>query len=129
MLFRKIISFFLVVIMGTSIFSVGELLKVPELLSHFKVHKVKDGLIDFHHFLFLHYSIETGTDEDADSDRQLPFNSAEAYVTAHAPVTKYNDEIGIIKPVTILPAITYFFKNDRFITSSFHSDVWQPPRV
>lgn len=126
---RKIISFFLVVLMGASTFSLGELLKVPELISHYKVHKVKNDQIDFHRFLFLHYSIETGTDDDADNDRQLPFNSAEAYISAHAPVIKFNEEICVSNIVVFINNTSYFLSNDRFIPNTFNSDVWQPPRV
>lgn len=57
-------------LLGTT--EVGQLLRVPALLSHYFQHHRQDNSISFFEFISMHYGGDDGTDADNDYDGKLP---------------------------------------------------------
>lgn len=51
---------------------VGQLLRLPELITHYFQHHRQNSDISFFEFIAMHYGGDDGTDADNDYDNQLP---------------------------------------------------------
>lgn len=73
--------------------SIGELFKLPQLLSHFTEHKAADQSISIFDFVSMHYWGNDLNDSDQDKDMQLPFKKV---------VPPFSFQIGIIPDIVVL---------------------------
>jgi hypothetical protein len=69
------ISLILAHLFGNTEFS--QVLKLPQLVSHYHSHRLKNTRLSFISFLVMHYSGDDGTREDDSEDMKLPFRSSE----------------------------------------------------
>ncbi|MEP7109119.1 MAG: hypothetical protein ABI760_14090 [Ferruginibacter sp.] len=75
----------------------------------------------------MHYMHESPKDADYDKDMQLPFKTCgdiSSIATAFVPLMLL---ISIARPIEI-PEKKKFISRDQFITSSYLSNIWQPPK-
>src|SRR5690349_19841273 len=73
---RNILVIFLISIHLTGNTEVGQLLKLPELLSHYFQHHRQNHNISFVDFIYMHYWSDDGTTADDDVDSKLPCHNA-----------------------------------------------------
>lgn len=69
---RKFLAIFLISIHLLGNTEVGQLVKLPSLVSHFFQHHQLDQSIDFIEFLVMHYAGDDGTTADDSFDNTLP---------------------------------------------------------
>lgn len=74
--------------------SIGELFKLPDLLTHFTEHQTADKSIDLFDFISMHYVGDDFNDRDQDKDMQLPFKK----ITAPFPF-----QIGVMPDILTIP--------------------------
>lgn len=93
--------------------SLGELLKLPKLLSHFTEHQTQDKRIDIFDFISMHYLGNDLNDNDQDKDMQLPFkkiNTHFSFQIASIPNSAILSEKRFDVIDTYLPVL---FKSNR----------------
>lgn len=105
---------------------IGQLFRLPHLISHFFQHHRQDQSIDFFEFIAMHYGGDDGTAADDDIDSQLPYHNVNQSTIAHifSPMVSEIPASGLTIPV---PAE----RNDRLvagIASEHVLRVLQPPR-
>lgn len=69
---------------------IGQLLRVPELITHFFQHHRQDPTVSFWDFIAMHYGGDDGTTADDDSDQRLPCHNFNHHTIAHifSPMVK-----------------------------------------
>lgn len=107
---------------------IREIVKAPQLISHYYDHVQESNETNIVSYLILHYCIEDGTDSDSDEDRQLPFKSGE-YLFAGISLYTPPQTFSLTKPEYHDQVVLHIIKNDRFISSAFIANIWQPPRL
>lgn len=122
---KGIAILFLIPMLAANLY-LGEVLKLPEFISHYVEHHQNDG-IGFGEFLLLHYLKGDVKDADYAKDMQLPFKTlindspASNLFTLQANLTPlYPLPIGKLKlhyPIALGNNI-----------SGFNSSIWQPPK-
>jgi len=123
---RKILAILLISIHLTGNTEVGQLLKLPQLVTHFHQHHQQDPSVDFIDFIVMHYAGEDGTSADDDMDKQLPCHN----LTHNTISVAYSPMVKDIPAVEFSCCITKDY-NSRMLTgvSSKHvSLILQPPR-
>ena len=124
---KKIIAIFLITIFLCANTSIGQLLKVPNLLEHYKEHQISLGnnTISFVHFLKLHYSKKFQNNQEEDH-QNLPFKTFDN-VTSVLFTISFNDiQIQLIK--SIITCKQKFFYNKSF-KSKLVISIWMPPKI
>jgi hypothetical protein len=105
---------------------IGQLIRVPQLISHFFQHHRQDQSIDFFEFIAMHYGGDDGTEADDDIDNQLPCHNVNHNTIAHVISPIVND---IPSPGLFLPVPSD--RKDRLVAGISPEHVWQllqPPR-
>lgn len=105
---------------------IGQLFRLPQLITHFFQHHRQDQSIDFFEFIAMHYGGDDGTAADDDIDSQLPCHNVNHSTIANVffPLVTEIPFSGLYLPV---PAE----RNDRLVAgiSSEHVLlILQPPR-
>lgn len=103
----------------------GQLLKVPVLISHFVEHKDNDNM-GVWEYMSHHYG---GHEKDADwdMDMKLPFMQHSDLLQLTVVTPQNNFSIAPKKiPITIKNKFSFY--RDQFIPSSSLRAVWQPPQ-
>ena len=105
------------------------MLKLPLLAEHFSEHKSLNKGTTFWDFLVMHYTNNDIEYADHDEDMRLPFKSHEGSVHSivlsfiHNPFSQ-----ATIKPSVVVNLKEYKPKEDIFFNSTYHSNIWQPPK-
>jgi hypothetical protein len=73
---KRIISFFLALLIIASTTEIHQLAKVPLLISHYQNHRQTDPSLSFFGFLKIHYGDKHPEDNDDQEDNELPFKSS-----------------------------------------------------
>lgn len=105
-----------------------QLLKLPQFVQHYCLHKQQNSRLTLADFLQIHYNGSIVIDDDFDKDMQLPFKTTQV---------EFSQTINIIAPpVNYSVQATPAFSNAGFliyneVIPSFLNDrsVFQPPRV
>ncbi|MDI1233072.1 MAG: hypothetical protein PSX81_02190 [bacterium] len=103
-----------------------QLLKIPQLVSHFVQHKKVDSQISFIDFLTMHYNDSENEISDKQHDN-LPFKS-HCTIVFHsiiAEVVNTGNSIEIDSFFLIKGTINY---KEAFYTSRLTESIWQPPK-
>lgn len=101
-----------------------QLLKVPELVSHFAEHKAGNRSMSLVDFIAMHYA--ASSDHDA-RDKELPFKSdcnAACATAVHLPQLHATF---LRQPLVTLP-IPYAEFKPAFYHHLVNASIWQPPR-
>ncbi|HEX4875178.1 MAG TPA: hypothetical protein VFV31_00805 [Chitinophagaceae bacterium] len=124
---RNIINILLAVIMLTGITEMHQLLKMPQLLSHYRHHKTEDPSITLIAFLKLHYSSQHHpNDNDDQEDNQLPFRSTGNVQHTDVPVV-VRKELIITTPSFVNNTVTISHPEGELSDLSFA--IFHPPRA
>ena len=126
---KKIITIFFLIIYLFSVTEARQLLKLPVVFQHFTEHQTEDNNISFFHFLGIHYLHGSATDKDHDRDMQLPFKTTSAFALSVVPVLMTDLQTTTLTPLLFIISNDYLHTNDRFISSEFGCNIFQPPRV
>ncbi|MDP2176476.1 MAG: hypothetical protein Q8K70_11255 [Bacteroidota bacterium] len=106
---------------------IEQLFKLPQLIEHFSEHKLSSSHLSFLDFLKIHYVDEEEHGKTSDKDQNLPFKTID--------VCQSLNVIGL--PIVFenkVPVLMTLNKNisslnqESFISSSFLSSIWQPPK-
>jgi len=124
---HKILAILLISIHLTGNTEVGQLLKLPQLISHFFQHHRQDPSIDFFEFIAMHYGGDDGTTADDDVDGQLPCHNTNHNTIAvtYSPMVK--DILSI--EFSYSEAKQYNSRLLPGITSKHVLLILQPPRL
>ncbi len=120
------ISFLLVYLFATT--EAKQLLKLPLVFQHFKEHQKENKAISFLHFLKIHYLQGSPRDKDYNRDMQLPFKTSNDYISSVTPgflplINQFSIE-GHVR----IPEMERFINRSQFVSSSYLSNIWQPPK-
>ena len=125
---RKIISISLLSMYLLCATELHQLLKLPLLMEHFVEHKKENRDLTLWGYLCIHYAHGAVEDADHAKDMKLPFKSNEgctdSNITAFVP-NNFASEVE--KPVINEPKC-FPSHDETFLTSSFLSNIWQPPK-
>lgn len=122
---KKIIVLFLITIFLCANTSIGQLLKVPNLLEHYKEHKNEDetSTISFSQFIKLHYS--KNVDDNHEEHQNLPFKTLDNVVSVFTfCFSQY--QFHFVK-LLIENRRKFFYK--FFFKSSLIASIWLPPKI
>ncbi len=105
-----------------------QLVKLPLLIAHFKEHKQEDASMTLWKFLAMHYDYQAKPDEDHAQDMKLPFKANDNFI--HSSITDfvYHPYTTTIVKITSADSKPYTCYDEVFISSSFLSNIWQPPK-
>ena len=105
-----------------------QLLKFPLLIQHYTEHKEQNNNLGLLQFLAMHYNDEGIIDLDYSKDQQLPFKSQGGYTGAVLSVFEPTPFYSLIPKVEIVQPVAHAVSNESFISSTFRSSIWQPPK-
>lgn len=120
-----IISFLSIHLLGNT--EIGQLFRLPILISHFFQHHRQDPSISFFAFITIHYLGDDGTSADDDIDKKLPFhNSGQNTISiAYTPMVKEITSTDIF-----LHELNEYYSQIFVGTGRKHvHQILQPPRV
>jgi hypothetical protein len=106
-----------------------QLLKFPLLIQHYTEHKEQNKNLGLLQFLAMHYNDEDIIDLDYSKDQQLPFKSQGGYTGAVLSVFEPIPFYSLIPKVEIALPVSHAVSNESFISSTFRSSIWQPPKA
>jgi hypothetical protein len=123
---NKLIAIILLTIFLCAYTSIGQLLKVPNLIEHYKEHQneVSNNSISFVQFIKAHYS--KNSEHNKDEHEDLPFKTVEHTTNVLFTFLFVNFKF-IEKPVFIELKPAFFYK-DSFKSNLFTS-IWLPPKI
>ena len=120
------ISFCFVYLFSTT--ELHEFIKLPLLVEHFAEHRAQNKDITLWQFLYIHYAMGDVKDADYDKDMKLPFKSHDNCVAGNTTIyIPLSERFSKQKPIKFLEK-KIFGNEDRFLPTSFLSNIWQPPR-
>lgn len=126
---KKLIPILLISVYLISTTEFYQLLKIPLLAEHFNEHKSLNEGTTFWNFLVMHYSNNDIEYADNDKDMRLPFKSNEGSLhSINSSIIHHTNSNAVIKPVLVLNLKEYKPKEDIFFNSTYHSNIWQPPK-
>ncbi len=87
---RKNLAIFLISIHFAGNTEMGQLLKFPQLVSHFFQHSRINPDLNFFEFIVMHYAGDDGTKADDDFDNKLPCHNTghNTFMVAFSPMVK-----------------------------------------
>jgi hypothetical protein len=106
-----------------------QLLKFPLLIQHYTEHKEQNKNLGLLQFLAMHYNDEDIIDLDYSKDQQLPFKSQGGYTGAALSVFEPTPFYSLVPKVEIVQPVAHAVSNESFISSTFRSSIWQPPKA
>lgn len=123
---NKIIAIFLLSVFLCAYTSIGQLLKVPNLIEHYKEHKNEEAFkdISFIKFLKIHYSKDTENNNEEHQD--LPFKTVDQIVNVLFTFVFVNFKF-IERPVFFEKKSLFFYKNS--FKSNLFTSIWLPPKI
>lgn len=87
---HKLFAIFLLAVHLGGNTELGQLLKLPTLLSHYYEHQQNDPSVGFVDFIVMHYAGDDGTTADDAADQQLPCHNLRnnSFAVAYAPMVR-----------------------------------------
>lgn len=122
---NKIIAIILVSIFMCANTSIGQLVKVPNLIEHYIDHKndCTSKSISFIDFLVLHYSKNA---ENNLEHQDLPFKTFDTSSSSLFVFSHFNYQISPVK--TLVSNSKLFLYNESFQSNSI-ATIWLPPKI
>lgn len=126
---RQILAFSLLSLYLFTSTEFHELLKLPQLVSHYKEHQEEQKRITLWAFLCDHYAHGDVYDADRDKDMKLPYKSMDCNPVVNFTVIPPIVSIETLKPVGISSLKTFSnYYSNQFCSDNF-SSIWQPPKI
>ena len=110
-----------------------ELDKLPQLVSHYKVHQSNNPTISFTDFWAIHYGVSASEHAGDHSHSDLPGKGSNHAHSGHC--CSFNQIIAALPdwtaPLSEIPTIREMasFMADDLLPSSYSSGIWQPPKA
>ncbi|MFD2890675.1 hypothetical protein ACFS5J_01420 [Flavobacterium chuncheonense] len=123
---KKVIAFLLITIFLCANTSIGQLLKVPNLMEHYKEHQKEtaSSSISFVEFLKLHYS--KNFENNQKEHQNLPFKTFEYATNVLFAISFAYFQIQLVR--TLISGKKKFFYNKSF-KSNLVTSIWLPPKI
>ena len=123
---NKVFAIFLITIFLCANTSIGQFLKVPNLIEHYKEYQteVNSDSNSFTQFIKAHYSKTT---DNKDKEHQnLPFKTFENTTHVLFSFSIFNFQLNVIKPLISVKK-KFFYKNS--FKSNLFTSIWLPPKI
>jgi hypothetical protein len=124
---RKTLVILLMLVHLTGNTEVGQLFRVPQLITHFFQHHRQDPGISFGEFIVMHYLGDDGTTADDDTDKELPCRNT-GHNTIALSFSPMVNEIPFSE-LFLLNSPDYNSRLLSGITSKHVVLILQPPRI
>ena len=123
---NKVIAFLLITVFLCANTSIGQLLKIPNLIEHYKGFQaeVNSDSNSFTQFIKVHYS--KNSDNNEKEHQNLPFKTFENTVHVLFAFSNLNFQLEIIKPLISLKK-KFIYKN--LFQSNLFTSIWLPPKI
>ncbi len=105
----------------------GQLLRFPQLLQHFRDHQRADSSLDFFHFILMHYAGDDGKPGDDQQEKGLPCHD----LSHTSLVTVFDPQVTGLPSVAphIAPRVPVITELPLNITAKHVRKLLQPPRI
>lgn len=122
---NKLIAYFLISVFMCANTSIGQLLKVPNLIEHYNEHKneLTTNSISFIDYIISHYSKNAESNHDHED---LPFKTLDNSSSALFAFSTITYQIQVVKPLISIKK--KFFYNKSF-KSNLIASIWLPPKL
>ena len=122
---NKLIAYFLISVFMCANTSIGQLLKVPNLIEHFNEHKneLTTDSISFIDYIISHYSKNAENNHDHED---LPFKTLDNSSSTLFAFSIITYQIQVVK--AIISTQKKFFYNKSF-KSNLVASIWLPPKL
>ena len=123
---NKVIAIFLITIFLCANTSIGQFLKIPNLIEHYKEYQteVNSDSNSFTQFIKVHYS--KNTDNNKKEHQNLPFKTFDNSTHVLFTFSTVSFRLEIIKP--LISVKKKFFYTNSFKSNLFTS-IWMPPKI
>jgi hypothetical protein len=106
-----------------------EIMKLPQLVNHYKEHQEEQKGITLWDFLCEHYAHGDVFDDDRDKDMKLPYKSLDCNHAISFTVLPPIVSIETQKPINLTSIKTFSnYYSNQFCSDNF-SSIWQPPKI
>ncbi|MCU4189277.1 hypothetical protein M9Q43_08885 [Flavobacterium sp. HXWNR29] len=122
---NKLIAYFLISVFMCANTSIGQLLKVPNLIEHYNEHKneLTTDSISFIDYIVSHYSKNADNNHDHED---LPFKTLDNSSSTLFAFSIITYQIQVVKP--LISTQKKFFYNKSF-KSNLIASIWLPPKL
>ena len=122
---NKLIAYFLISVFMCANTSIGQLLKVPNLIEHYNEHKneLTSNSISFIDYIVSHYSKNTENNHD---HQDLPFKTFDNSSSVLFSFSIITYQIQVVK--SLISSQKKFFYNKSF-KSNLIASIWLPPKL
>ena len=122
---NKLIAYFLISVFMCANTSIGQLLKVPNLIEHYNEHKneLTNDSISFIDYIVSHYSKNADNNHDHED---LPFKTLDNSSSTLFAFSIITYQIQVVKP--LISTQKKFFYNKSF-KSNLIASIWLPPKL
>jgi hypothetical protein len=124
---RKILSIGLICIHLFGNTELGQLIKLPQLISHYQKHNKENPSVNFIKFLVMHYAGDDGTSADDKDDMQLPCHDYQHTAIFSVYASIYSSEI-LSNNLFYSSQVVYGGRLASFNPSEHIFSFLQPPR-
>jgi hypothetical protein len=126
---RKASAIFFLSLFLLSYTELGQLVKLPKIITHYLEHKKWEPEVSFLAFFQMHYFSDDNNAGDDAKDNQLPFKEHNDCQTNSTINFAFHVNEISIADYPVQTAIVYPQSNDESASSSFKGSIFQPPRV
>ena len=106
-----------------------QLLKVPYLVEHYRMHKQYNKGLSFSKFIDMHYLSNQTYDSDYQQDMQLPFKSSNRTISLLNFVSLFVPKQSIHPLVVFRKSKNYILFDDEKHLSNALENIFQPPKA
>ena len=123
---NKVVAIFLITVFLCANTSIGQLLKIPNLIEHYKEYKkeVSHKSTSVTQFIIIHYS--KNTDNNKKEHQNLPFKTFDNSTHVLFTFSNICFQLEIVKPL-ISEKKKFFYKNS--FKSNLFTSIWLPPKL
>ncbi len=126
---RKVVTILLMSLYLLGATEAYQLLKLPNLVAHYKTHQQITKGISFSKFIDMHYFSVQTYDSDFQQDMELPFKSSNRTVSLLNFVSVFAPKSFCIQPIEFVLNKTYPVIDDSFNLTARLNAIFQPPRA
>lgn len=122
---NKLIVYFLVFVFLCANTSLGQLVKLPNLVEHYKAHnnELSSNSISFIEYIKLHYAKNVDNNQD---HQNLPFKTLDNSISVLFVFPLMTFQLQLVNSII---AITKKFFYNKSFTSNLIISIWLPPKI